>query len=113
MQLVFNHMQRILNTCHRIPETSFFAKHTSKDLVNELMEMDWTSDENKQLKKLISSDDATSVDCEIEGQLYVMIKIMKQKQQVEQALVEAKEPKALPTTTWADISLYYTSDDSG
>ena len=40
--------------------------------------MDWKTDENKQLKQLITTEeDDESVNREIEGQMYVMIKTMK------------------------------------
>lgn len=48
----------------------------------ELEDMDWTNDENQQLKKLISNDDDESVDCEIEGHIYMMIKMMKKKHRI-------------------------------
>ena len=78
-KLLVNHVCNSFDNFTGYFEKDFFANHTDKELFNHLTEMDWTSDENKQLKQLITSEDDENVDCEIEGELYIMIKMMKKK----------------------------------
>lgn len=60
--------------------------------------MDWTNDDNNLLKELItylsliSNDGKKRFDLEIEGELYVLIKLMKQNQFTKPALPKADVP---------------------
>merc|ERR1712147_128053 len=79
-RLLINHVCNSFDEFRGFFEKSFFEKHTSNELVNILEQMDWSADESRRLMKLINNDENENVECEIEGQIYVMIKMMKKKQ---------------------------------
>lgn len=54
------------------------ANYTRKELLTILYDIDWTANENKQLKQLIGKEEVA-----IESQMYIMIKDMKKKVQTE------------------------------
>lgn len=74
--------------------------------------MDWTNNENKLLQEIICKDETENADLEIEGQLFIMIKLIKRKQITKDVRTKVATPVVAQLAKRTRPQLAYSSSDS-
>lgn len=63
--------------------------NTVLELVHAVLNLDWSSDNNKELKQLMSEGDVDNFDCDFKNQLCMMIESLTENDTIKQGDAEA------------------------